>query len=382
MKLGRKAMLLPTVIKYAEKGVNMLSPPATSAAKLDEAFYATERLSTGERRQAMALLAEQNVPEGSIFIVSSGAKPSFDVVPNPDEEETKGEIDWNELPGRQRGEKIVEGFLENPKRAGIETVVIPGCGSSTLGAAAFAKSVAEIRKTNESETRVAAIVAGQGAFDQWLEAASGGMLMTPMANVLNVFDPFLEVIAKLNPMVAKSYIDDLVDAIHEAATLYSLLRARLVDGTMNRLNMIVSHSKGNWAVLVALLALELDMPELQSTGRLRDPGQRIAVVTFGNPVDLPNMNPIMNELFHYHQFVGGVDKLAHNTSMRAWKLRFSGEEQLDPRNPIFDPNADPIEKMLADTDHHLFAKLDPETGKESKPYHMPIERILPQIHLH
>jgi hypothetical protein len=359
-----------------ENGVNMLSRPATSSAKNDEKFYDTGKLSKGERQQAMALLAEQNVPEGSIFIVSSGKKDRFDLVPDPDDQKTNGEFDGSLLGGRQRGEKVVEEFLENSEWADIETVVVPGCGSSPLGAAALAKSVAEIYRTDGSDKAVAAIVAGQGAFDQWMEAISGGMLMAPMANVLNAFNPLLEFTATVNPNLAKRYFNELLDAVQEAATLYALLRARLVDGTLGNLNMIVSHSKGNWAVLVALLAFELELPELERADKLKVPRQRVAVVTFGNPVDLPDMQPTMKKLFHYHQFVGAVDKLAHNCSMRAWKLHFNGEEKIDPRNPIFDPKADPNERMVADTEHHLFAK---ETKNELKPYHMPIELILAKI---
>ncbi len=206
--------------------------------------------------------------------------------------------------------------------------------------------------------------------------------MAPMANLMNAFDPLLEWTAKLNPAVARFYINDLVDSIQEAATLHALLKAALVDGTFNKLNMIVSHSKGNWAVLVALLAFELELPKYESSGRLRKPGQRIAVVTFGNPVDLPDMHPTMKKLFHYHQFVGADDKLAHNCSMRTWKLHFYDDDKLDPRMPVFDPKADPDERMLTDTEHHLFAKLDPETGEELKPYHMPIEQILQRIRRH
>ena len=371
-------MFLPTFIKLAESGVNMMSPPATSAAKLDEQYYDTAKLTKGERQQAMALLAEQKVPEGAIFVVSSGKQGRFDPVPDPDEPGT----DWEALAGRARGERIAEKFLSMDGSDQIDTVVIPGCGSSPLGAAAFAKSVAEILKEDGADKHVAAIVAGQGAFDQWLEAASGGMLMAPMANMLNAFNPMLEVIARVNPVVARLYMGELVDAIHESATLYALLKARLVgnasDKSFDKLNMIVSHSKGNWAVLTALLAFELDLPELESTGRLRQPEQRISVVTFGNPVNLPDMNPTMKKLFHYHQFVGDVDKLAHRCSTKAWTLHF-GDEKLDPHEPDFDPSSDPDERVVADTEHHLFPKLDPSNGEELKPYHMPVDRILPQI---
>jgi hypothetical protein len=372
-------MFLPTFIKLVENGVNTLSRPATSSAKNDEKFYDTEKLTLSEREQAMALLAEQNVPEGSIFIVCPG-KDRFDVVPDPYDQKTNGEFGL--LSGRQRGAKVVEAFLANSEWADIETVVIPGCGSSPLGAAAFAKSVAEIYRTNGSDKAVAAIVAGQGAFDQWLEAISGGMLMAPMANALNALNPLLELTATVNPILAKMYFNDLLDAVQEAATLYAMLRARLVDGTLRNLNMIVSHSKGNWAVLIALVAFELELPELKRADKLKVPEQRIAVVTFGNPVDLPDMHETMKDLFHYHQFVGAMDKLAHNCSMRAWKLRFNREERIDPREPIFDPTAHPDERMVADAEHHLFAKTDSETETELKPYHMPIRRILRQILRH
>lgn len=375
-------MLLPKLIKIAETGVHMLPQPGTSPAKFDEAYYDTAKLTKGERQQALDLLAERNVPEGAILIVSSGKKERFDLVPELREEGRKSEIDWSALDGCQRGAKIVEKFLENPDWAEIESVVIPGCASSPLGAAALAKSVAEITGAEGSNKTVAAIVAGQGAFDQWLEAASGGMLMAPMANALNALDPLVERTAELYPFWAKSYVNELIDAMHDAATLYELLKARLVEGTFKNLNMIVSHSKGNWAVLAALLALELDLPELEGAGKLRIPERRIAVVTFGNPVNLPDMNPTMKKLFHYHQFVGADDQLARNCSVKTWWLLLSGAEWLDPREPVFDPKDDPDERMFADTQHHLFAKLDPKTGEEPKPYHMPIEQILPQIRQH
>ncbi len=375
-------MLLPTFIKFAENAVNMFPRPAGSAAKLDEAFYPTQKLTPGERRQAMTMLEEQHAPEGSIFIVSSGIQGGFDLVSDPVQEEKVSGIESTALHGRRRAERVVEKFLEKAEWADIETVVIPGCGSSPLGAAALAKSVAEIYGTEGSDRAVAAILAGHGAFDQWLEAASGGMLMAPMANALNAFDPFLEYIAEVNPDLARLYIGDLLDAIHEAATLHALLKARLVGGSFRGLNMIVSHSKGNWAVLAALLALELELPELEGARKLREPDRRIDVVTFGNPVNLPDMHPTMEKLFHYHQFVGAADKLAHTNSVKTWQLHFTGDGNLDPHQPVFDPAAHPNERMLADTEHHLFAKTDPDTGKELKPYHMPIEQILPQIRPH
>jgi hypothetical protein len=397
---GRKTMFLPSMIKLMENGVNMMSKPGTSAAKIDDNYYPTKALTPAERQLAMALLAEQSLPEGSIFVLypdkaekleaekveeaeqatkrdEAKREHAFGLVPDPYAEEAVEKLGFGKPSGRETGAKFVQKFLnssEHPEWAEIETVVIPGCGSSPLGAAALGKTVA-----NMYGKEVAAIVAGQGAFDLWLEATPGGMVMAPMANALNFYDRLFEFIAKVTPMAdigAKLYVNDLLDAMHEASTLCMLLKARLVDGSFNNLNMIVSHSKGNWAVLVALLAFELELID-----GAQKPEKPIKVVTFGNPVDLPDMNDRMKEFFQYFQFAGEVDPLAHNCSARAWKLHFNGIEKLDPQKPVFhvtkaEDEKGLVERMVANTGHHLVAHTDPEFC----PFHMPIEKILPHIH--
>lgn len=380
--------IVSNYLKLLENRFNMMSDPGICAAKTDEKFYDTKQLSSGERQQAMALLAEQNLPEGSICVMKPGEQKDFDVVPDLEKEkEGKGETDWSKLSGRKWARKIVgERFLKNSEWAGIDTVVIPGCASSPLGAAALGKTLAKMYNT-----KVAAIVAGQGAFDMWMEANSGAMLMAPMANALNAFNPLLEISANFNPTVARDYILDLLDTIHEAATLYALLEARyalLEKGKFDNLRMIVSHSKGNWAVLTALLALELEHGKTLTT-KYEDPKEPIEpidIVTFGNPVDLPHkLHPIMLKLFRYFQFVGENDTLGHNCSAIAWRFHFTGVEKLDPDNPklneLSDSNKKPVEKLekiVAHTGHHLAP--NEEFKMWSKPiHHMPIEKILEQI---
>jgi len=361
-------------MKFLENGFSMMSNPGTSAAKTDEKFYDTKQLSSGERRQAMALLAEQNLPEGSICVMKPGKQEDFDVVPDLEQEKKgKSRADWSKLSGCERAREIVgERFLKNSEWAGIDTVVIPGCGSSPLGAAALGKTLARMYNT-----KVAAIAAGQGAFDTWMEAKSGAMLMAPMANALNAFNPWLEASAPLNPTAARDYIHDLLDAIHEAATLYELLEARLLEkGKFDNLSMIVSHSKGNWAVLTALLALELAHGETLAT-KYKDSKELepIDIVTFGNPVDLPDMHKIMLKLFRYYQFVGEKDVLGHNCSAIAWFLHLRNEEKLDPNDPELEglPVAK-LEKIVANAGHHL------APNEEFKPIDpMPIEEILKKI---
>lgn len=374
--------IIPKFIGLLENGFNMLLNPGTSVAETDEKFYGTKQLSPEERRQAMALLAMQDLPEGSICVIRPGKQKNFDVVPDLEKEkEEKSETDWSNLSGRKRAGKIVgEKFLKNSEWARIDTVVIPGCGSSPLGAAALGKTLANMYEPKEG---VAAIVAGQGAFDMWMEASSGGMLMAPMATALNAFHPFLKNLAKTNRIKARDYILELLDTIHEAATLYELLEARLLaKDKFDHLRMIVSHSKGNWAVLTALLAIELEHGETlaEKYKVSHEFIKPIDIVTFGNPVDLPDMNPIMSKLFHYFQFIGENDVLGHNCSMVAWHFHLTGVEKLDPDAPVLlelrDPNRKPVEKLekiVARTGHHL------AHSEEFKTHHMPIEEILRQI---
>jgi hypothetical protein len=344
-----------------ENSFNMVGRPK-SPAKADERFYDTEEdnLSREERQQAMALLAEQKAAEGSIFILYPNEK-KFD------------ELCADRLSSaRERGEAVAN--LLNAHKVAIDTVVIPGCGSSPLGTAAFGKSVAKI-----TGKPVAAIVAGQGSFDMWMEAASGGTLMAPMANTLNAFDKALELIVQVNPMAkawAQMYVRDLVNTMHEAATLYALLKTRLVDEKFvlrdppaRGLDMIVSHSKGNWNVLVALLNFEFELAEkIAENNRGVKVEKRIDVVTFGNPVDLPNLHDMMKMLFHYHQFAGTNDPLmALNSSKTLISQIWMAGKVTDKS---FDPKEDPDMWLFRGRSHNLI---------KNREDHMPIEDILPAI---
>jgi hypothetical protein len=364
--------MMPGLVKMYENSVNMMGLPGKSAAKADEDFYDTKTLSDAERQQAMALLAEQKAVEGSIFLL-------YPNKPGQDPHNRFDEFCANErLTGLKRGEAVVrdfEDFLKKHPEVAIDTVVIPGCGSSPLGAAALGKAVAEI-----IQKPVAAIIAGQGAFDMWMEAASGGTLMAPMANTLNAFDKALELSVQVNPIAkawAQMYFRDLTGTMHEAATLYALLKSRLVDEKFvlrdpqaPKLNMIVSHSKGNWNVLVALLNFEFELAEKIAE---KNPGvkfgKRIDVVTFGNPVDLPNMHEMMKTLFHYHQFAGTSDLLMALNSSKTLISKILMEGKVHPNRP-FDPSEDPDVRLFEGCRHNLIK------GRKD---HMPIEDILPAI---
>jgi len=365
---GRKAMIVAKLIKRMETEVNRFWLMGKSDAETDEMFYDTAKLTQGERHQAFVATSAQTVPEGSIFLV------------NADPESTGFEVFICTDPaveGAARAKAVVKAFEEHvaAKKIAIDTVVIPGCGSSPVGAAALGKSVAlSLGKP------VAAIVAGQGAMDKWCEALSGGMLMGPTAKLLNFFDKPMEYMVKVNPFArdwARSCTRELIDAICEAGTLVELLKGRLLsktgggftlnDAKTRKLDMIVSHSKGNWAVQAALLNFEFDVAE-----RIERPAtidKRIDVVTFGNWVDLPDQDELVKELFHYHQFIGTHDKLAmlNSPSLALAKLLFN--MQLDTMKPA-DHTRDADEMLFFGRDHNLV---------QSKDDHMPIEKLIPAI---
>jgi hypothetical protein len=361
-------MFVAKLIKGMETGVNRFWLMGNSDAETDEMFYDTAKLTQGEREQALVATSAQTALEGSIFLVDADPESTgFDVFICADPG----------FEGAARAKAVVQAFEDHltANKISIDTVVVPGCGSSPVGAAALGKTVAlSIGKP------VAAIVAGQGAMDKWCEAMSGGMLMGPTAKLLNAFDKPLEFLVKANPYArdwARACTRELIDAIHEAGTLVELLKGRLLgktaggfklnDAVTRSLDMIVSHSKGNWAVQAALLSFEFDVAE-----RIERPvtvDKRIDVVTFGNWVDLPDQDELVKELFHYHQFIGTHDKLAmlNSPSLALARLLFNME--LDTMRPT-DHTRDPDEMMFFGRDHNLV---------QSKDDHMPIEKLIPAI---
>lgn len=367
-------MIWQALLRSVERRMNLNIPAGVSEAETDQKYYDTDALTPAEKQQALDLTHDHSAPEGTILVVEDGADADgFEVIRCPDDR----------LDGRQRGEAVVGEFLKRHWPGDVRTIAIPGNATSPLGAAAFAKAVAKIVKQP-----VAAIVVGQGAYDKWNESFAGAFLMSIPANMFNALDPLIEVAAQSNPVLReglRAYVNQVVDAIDEASTLCALLRnlivdehCKLRDPPERNLDLLVSHSKANWGLQAALINFELDLGEKiadQSAAITRP----VDVVTFGNPVDLPDMMPIMRSLFRYHQFVGDSDYLGMKCSWRDWQLSFKGPQKLDPRDPKFDPRAAPEEWLVADVGHHLVDQQKKDGLSEVKPYHMPIEIIIPAI---
>ena len=267
--------------------------------------------------------------------------------------------------------------IKRERLAEVDTVVIPGNATSPIAAAAFGRTVADRLKKP-----VAAIVTGAGAADTPFETLSGAYLMAPAANLLHTWDAILEETVKRNP-VAKAVIvkevQDLTKSINEAATLFEILKDRMLEQTPQglklraaadrKLKMVVSHSKGNWGVLCALLNFELNIIDLVATPPAARTDPKVHIVTFGNWVSLPNLKPIMAELFHYHQFIGMHDPIGGMGSSYGYaRLTLGGK--IVASDTAVDHSKNPDEALYVKCSHNV----DPD-----KADHMPIEEILPRI---
>ena len=333
-------------------------------AQFDEQFYDTGVLSPEERTAAY----QSRAAEGSIILVRPGAG-SLETF----------ECTAASLSGTDRARNVVDQLdvwqAAHPAVA-VDTVVIPGCGSSPVGAAAFGKSVATILNRP-----VLAIVSGQGKLDTMFEVCSGGMLMGPTARLFSGTHLLLHLMAGTQPFAswAAAEAAAFVEAIQEAATLKVLIQDRVLTtapsgGRCIRaagsrgLNTIVTHSKANWALLATLLDFELGTlsqlnPSSTSLGRPID------VVTFGCWVDLPDRSGQMGKLFHYHQYFGSCDVLAMLNQAPQAMLRLGVSGRVDVLEEV-DPTRSPDEMIMVGRGHNLV---------RGNMIHMPIEELLPAV---
>ncbi len=354
-------MFLADLIAMAETARKSWTPQA-SFAKWDEMFYDTALLTPQERTEF-----EKALPEGAILIVD---KPGGD---NPKVELCQATDPLSSGEGRAKG--VLEDFkAKTAGKPAIDTFVIAGNASSAVGAVALGRSVAKCLNT-----RVAAIISGQGGYDWIFETLSGGFLLAPTAKLLHAFGEPFEFTAEVNPLARDLIADDIQDvtrSLHEAATLFEILKDRLIeakDGQIvlkaaadRHLRMIVGHSKANWPILAALLNFELNIADKLQPAAENEP--KTHIVTLGNWVSLPDMDPLMGQLFHYHQFVGMLDTLAWSASTSGVR-KMIHHWHLANGLPV-DHKRNPDELVYLGCGHNLI---------KANPFHLPIERILPEV---
>jgi len=362
-------MLLAKAIQTME---SVLQPmvPAGTASKYDPEFYAVKALTTKERDlfENGALCA----PEGSILIVHPSVAGEDILVCSSADPTATGEALAKDVLASLKATIAARKGLAN-----LDTVVIPGNATSPLAAAALGRTVA-----NSLKKPVAAIVTGMGAADTLWETLSGGMLMAPAASALYTWDAVLHETMKRNPiansLIAKD-VQDLTKSVSEAATLFEILKDQMLEQTSlglslrpaakRQLKMVVSHSKGNWGVLCALLNFEMNVVEHVAAPTAARCDPKVDIVTFGNWVNLPDLKPIMADLFHYHQFMGTHDPIGGMGSSYGYaRLALGGK--IVASDTAVDHSKNPDEALYVKCSHNV----DPD-----KADHMPIEEILPRI---
>ena len=221
-------------------------------AVLDNFFYDTTRL-TLEERAKLTPLADR---EGSIIVVP----PS-----NSDREI------------RHYSHALRFMTKEGP---GIRAIAVAGVGSSALGTAALARSIADALDAD-----VAGIVTGYGLSDMMSEALGGWFAFGAADRIRHTME---RAFARMRPAALAESVTPGSDA---AATLSEILLA-----APPKLDTLVAHSKGS---LVVAHALQRYVDDLE--GDDSPLFKRLHIVTLGAVVGVPA------EFKHVKQYLGAYD---------------------------------------------------------------------------
>lgn len=246
----------------------LTSPVATPLQKrntlADWAFYDVSDLTEPE----FNWLAAQPIKEGTILIVEpAGGADDIRI------EKFEDHAQMLDAPGSM-----------------IEHFAIAGVGSSDVGAAALARTLA-----NHLDAPVGAIVSGYGMADILQEALFGWFFFGAANRAQAVFDRYNAF------FTGKAKADFAADERERAATIAStandtrtLLRVLRDEG--RQVKTLLGHSKG-------CLSIAFAFNELQDMGdpKALEPYSEIEVITAGAVVELPEA------LTRVRQYLGGID---------------------------------------------------------------------------
>jgi hypothetical protein len=171
----------------------------------------------------------------------------------------------------------------------IEVLAVAGVGSSALGAAAFARNLADA-----FGAPVAAVVSGYGLSDLATEALGGLFMFGALNGLRHAFEQLdnlartvgLHVMAELDTPFA-----DVARASKDTKAVF-----RLLTDDRFRFRVLSGHSKGNLVISEALYELQEQAP-----ARADELANRTAVVTFSAKIAMPRrFAPIVDVM-------GGLD---------------------------------------------------------------------------
>lgn len=242
---------------------------------LDTVFYDVGGLSQPER----AWLSTHNNPEGSILIVHPGSA------------------------GIQIRNLVPKDFVEEQMAAEaevVDTVVVAGVGSSAIGTAALARSVADHRGHP-----VAGIVSGLGMADVLSEALGGWFILgahnTMRDSYAKLFDAFRikdhvrdqESHEDIKHQFKQADINEerfIYGSPDSTALLYVLLKLG------SKIKLLVGHSKGNYSIENAMAGWIAECKKNNSPI-----SSKLCIVTLGAVLRFPV------ECLDVHQFIGKLD---------------------------------------------------------------------------
>jgi len=209
-------------------------------------------------------------------------------------------------------------FLLSDDWKNVVAIAIAGVGSSVIGTAALARSVADACKGD-----VAGIVSGYGLSDVILEGLGGWFFYGKIDQFRYEMQAVLE---DMSAMVSanfarggdvkkylRKYFDTPLDAYvpsnPDVSALHDILLDRYVqDDGSKKLKLLIGHSKGNLLISSVLNHMSYS---LRDNSKTRDPFQNLAVVSLGAVVDIPN-DMILEK--NQYQFLGTLDVLGRMNS--------------------------------------------------------------------
>jgi hypothetical protein len=211
-----------------------------------------------------------------------------------------------------------EAFLLSDDWRNVFAIAIAGVGSSVIGTAALARSVADACQAD-----VAGVVSGYGLSDVIVEGLGGWFFYGKIDQFRYEMQAALE---DVSAIVSSSFtkggdvkkylrryfdtpLDAYVPSSPDVGALHDILMNRYVqDDGEKKLQLLVGHSKGNLLISSVLNHISYS---LRDTQKATDPFHNLAVVSLGAVVDIPC--DIIMEANQY-QFLGSLDLLGRLNS--------------------------------------------------------------------
>lgn len=157
----------------------------------------------------------------------------------------------------------------------VRAMAVAGIGGSAIGAAAFARNVADA-----IDAPVAAVVSGYGLGDIVNEAIGGAFLFGWLGHIRSNLEVIDDVVGRPK-LGAYGTRDEDTDTERKTGLDTDTVATLLADPTLS-FNLIAGHSRGNRVIADALHAIKASDP-----GRLETLVNTARVVTFGGRIKMP-----------------------------------------------------------------------------------------------